>query len=96
VSKDKMAKDGMKKEGMGTTGMKKDSMGKERHGQALSRAVGEGRSAVSWLSPLFTSYFSEHEGCRPPKRIAKKSASQGIGKGKRVSFADDLKARARA
>jgi hypothetical protein len=45
---------------------------------------------------LFTSYFSEHEGCRPPRRIAKKSASQGIGKGKRVSFADDLKAKARA
>jgi hypothetical protein len=32
---------------------------------------------------------------RPPKRIAKKSASQGIGKVKRVSFADDLKATAR-
>jgi hypothetical protein len=31
---------------------------------------------------------------RPPKRM--KSASQGIGKGKRVSFADDLKAKARA
>jgi hypothetical protein len=53
-------------------------------------------TCIGALSAFATPGASAQGTGRPPTRIAKKSASQGIGKGKRVSFADDLKAKVRA